>query len=186
MSARGLTAPEQVAIESQQLRIAHLLEIHFSTVDRATTWGSALAWGGNTYLATGGLLSLPDIEESMDIRSGAVSIVLSGVNQSSIATALTENFIDRRVVIMRGFLDTANNWSVNPRIIFDGRIDSWRIAEDVDEGYSTVTWSVSSHWVDFERSSGRTTNYQEAKINSPGDDFFKFSAEISEITWGLV
>lgn len=180
-----MTAAAIAASASQQQRIVYFVELYFSTIERATTWGRNITWGGNTYLAGGNLLTLPDIEESVGIQSGSASIVLSGVNQSSIAIALTENFIDRRVVIMRGFIDVNDQIIIDPVIQFDGRIDSWSLAEDVDNGTSTITWVAASHWIDFERTSGRTTNDKEHQVLFPGDKFFEFSGETVELSWGV-
>ena len=172
-------------IAKKQLRMVHFLELYFATVERACTWGRHLTWGGNTYLATGSLLSLPDIDESVEMRSNSASIVLSGVDQASIAIALTENFIDKRVVIRRGFIDPADQLIIDPVIKFDGRIDSWGLAEDADDGTSTITWLAASHWVDFERTAGRTTNDKEHQVIFPGDKFMEFAAETIDLKWGV-
>lgn len=184
MANRGMTPAVLAEIAKKQLRIVHFLEMYFATTERACTWGRHLTWGGNTYLAAGNLLTLPDISESTAMQAGSVDIVLSGVNQANIAVALTENFIEKRVVIRRGFIDTADQLIIDPVIKFDGRIDSWRLAEDADNGTSTITWTAASHWVDFERTNGRTTNDKEHQVLFPGDRFFEYAAETVDMKWG--
>ena len=186
MPARGMTAAAIAASASQQQRIVYFVELYFSTIERATTWGRSITWGGNAYMAGGNLLTLPDIEESVEIQSSSASVVLSGVNQANIAIALTENFIDKRMVIMRGFIGTNDQLIIDPVIQFDGRIDGWSLSEDVDNGTSTITWVAASHWVDFERTAGRATNDKEHQVLFPGDKFFEFSGETVDIKWGAV
>jgi len=97
-----------------------------------------------------------------------VSIQLSGVVQDSIALLLSNNYIDRRVVIYKGFYKRGRV-VVDPISIFDGRADSPVIEEDPGSGKCTVTLSAAQHWIDFERLPGRHTNDAEEQIFFPGD-----------------
>lgn len=184
MASRGMSTAMLTEIAKQQLRLFHLVEMYFASTGYLTTGHRNLVWNGNTYSALGNLLSFGEIAESADIRAGSINIVLSGVNQANIATALTENFIERRVVIRRGFLNAADHIIVDPVILFDGRIDSWDLNEDVTSGTSTITWKAASHWVDFERAAGRRTNNEDQQVWFPGDKGFEFAAQNDEIRWG--
>lgn len=184
MANRGMSAAMLAEIAKPQLRLFHLVEMYFTTIGYLTTGRRNIVWNGNTYSALGNLLSFGDVAESADIRAGSINLVLSGVNQANIATALTENFIDRRVVIRRGFLDASDIIIVDPIILFDGRIDSWDLNEDVTTGDSTVTWKAASHWIDFERISGRRTNNEDQQVSFPGDKGFEYAAQTEEIRWG--
>lgn len=184
MAGRGMSAAMLAEIVKQQLRLFHLVEMYFSTAGYLTTSSRNIVWSGNTYSALGNLLSFGEVEESTDIRAGSLNITLSGVNQGNIATALTENFIERRVVIRRGFRDAADQVIIDPVILFDGRIDSWSLREDVMDGTSTITWQVASHWIDFDRVYGRRTNNEDQQVWFPGDRGFEFAAQTDDIRWG--
>lgn len=184
MPSRGMSAAMLTEIAKQQIRPVHFIELYFSTTEYLTTGRRNITWSGNTYSALGNLLDFGETDESTDMRAGSVNIMLSGVNQGNIAIALTENFIERRAVIRRGFLDASDQIIVDPIILFDGRIDSWGLSEDVTGGTSVITWSAASHWVDFERVSGRRTNNEDQNVWFPGDKGFEFAAQADEIRWG--
>lgn len=184
MAGRGMTAAMQTEVAQQQLRMFHLLELYFSVTGYLTTGNRDIVWGGNTYSALGNWLSFGEVDESADLRAGSVNIGLSGVNQANISTALTENFIERRAVIRRGFFDANNQVIIDPVILFDGRIDSWSLHEDVDNNTSTITWQAATHWIDFERAAGRRTNHDDQQVWFPGDRGFEFAAETDDIVWG--
>lgn len=184
MAGRGMSAAMLTEVAKQQLRVLHLLELYFSTTGYLTTARRNIVWAGNTYSALGNWLSFNEVEESTDIRAGSVNIMLSGVNQANVQSALTENFIERRAVIRRGFLDAGDQVIVDPIIIFDGRIDSWSLREDAAGGTSEITWQAASHWADFDRVYGRRTNNEDQQVWFPGDRGFEFAAQTDDIRWG--
>lgn len=184
MANRGMSGAMLAEIAKRQLRLLHLVEMYFSATSYLTTAPRNIVWGGNTYGALGNLLSFGEVEESTDIRAGSVAIELSGVNQGNVATALTENFIDRRIIIRRGFRDASDQIIIDPVSIFDGRIDSWSLREDVMAGTSTIAWQTASHWIDFDRIYGRRTNNEDQQGWFPGDKGFEFAAQADDLRWG--
>ncbi len=186
MANRGMSAAMLSEIAGQKIRIFHLLELYFSTVGYLTTARRNIVWNGNTYHALGNWLSFGEVEESTEIRSGTMNVTLSGVNQANIQMALTENFIERSVIVRRGFLNATDQIVIDPLVIFDGRVDSWSLTEDVVQGTSTIVWQAASHWIDFDRTYGRRCNSEDQQIFFPGDRFFEFAAQTDEIRWGRV
>lgn len=184
MANRGMSGAMLTENAKQQTRPFHLIEFYFSTTDYLTTARRNIPWNSINYIALGNLLSFSDLEESTEIRAGSFNVVLSGVNQANIAVALTENFIERRIVIRRGLLDVNDAIVVDPVILHDGRIDGWNLNEDVTNGTSTIKWNAASHWIDFERVAGRRTNNEDQQVWFPGDKFFEFAAQNDEIRWG--
>ena len=185
---RGMTAAVAAEIAGGAVRLFHLVELRFDSGTQFRTDAHRdIAWGGNTYAGDGNLLSVGEVSESVDIRTGQLRLSLSGVAQANIATALSEPYTDREVFIYRGFLDAADYVIVNPYLHYAGRIDTFGIDEDPDQGASTVSWTVASHWVDFEKTGGRRTNHADQGHLFPGDEGFAFSSQVAtDITWGRV
>lgn len=164
----------------------HLFELY---LDGATTYATdayrSIDWNGNTYPALGHFLEYSGIEEAGDLTITQASVQLSGVDQTLIAAILAYEYIDRRLVIRKGFLDGSEAVLIDPLPIFDGRVDSPAIEEDPTDGRCIVTISASSHWIDFERTPGRHTNHEEQQIWFPGDLGFEYVSQLNrQITWG--
>ena len=189
MSGRGLSAAALTQINAAQNAPFHLFEAYFdSGTAYATDAARDVAWGGHTYLANGNLLGFSGVQESADLQVTEAQVQLSGVDQTWVALVLAENYIDRRIVIYKAFLDTATDaLIVDPGAIFDGRMDSPTIEEDPGSGKCTVTLTATSHWVDFERRPGRHTNLAEQKSFFPTDTAFRYVTEQTRtITWGAL
>lgn len=186
MSGRGASASVEAAVALAANRPIHLFELY---LEGATTYATdayrSIEWSGNTYAALGHFLGYDAIEESSDMVISQARISLSGVDQTLIAAVLAYEYIDRRLVIRKGFLAGSEAVIIDPLPIFDGRIDAPEIAEDPDAGTCTVTISASSHWIDFERAPGRHTNHEEQQIWFPGDLGFEYVAQLNrQIKWG--
>lgn len=188
MANRGMTQAAREEAAKAQNQPVHLFEAHFdSAVSRVTDADRNIEWAGNTYAAVGNLLTFSSIRESAEARIDSVTVQLSGVSQEWIAAVLAETYIDRRLVIYKGFRDTRGNIIVDPVAIFDGRMDAPVIGEDPDEepGRSIVHLEASSHWSDFERKPGRRTNDAIQRLHFPGDAFFDHvSATSRQVFWG--
>lgn len=152
---------------------------------------NTIAWNrknypqGNTYVAQGHFLGFSGLSETLDMRIPTVNLSLSAVDQTWIAIALTKQYIDRRLVIYKAFIDYVNGVVSSPVIVFDGRMDGMPISDDPDAGKCIITVSATNQWSDFERRPGRHTNDQEQQILFSGDKFFEFSSQINKQSkWG--
>ena len=114
-----------------------------------------------------------------------VTISLSAVDQSWIAIALLKQYIDRRCVIYKGFIDYVNGLVTNPLVIYAGRLDSMSISDDPDNDTCTIAVTATNQWGDFQCARGRHTNPSEQQIFFPGDMFFQFAGPVNkQIKWG--
>ena len=67
-------------------------------------------------------------------------------------------YLNRRVSIYRAHINPETGTIIGePYLFFKGLISKGTIKEDVNKG-STITWTLTSHWGDFQRVSGRYTN----------------------------
>ena len=138
-----------------------------------------------TYIPQSDLISIAAIEEDANFQIGEVRITLSGVTGAQIAQLLGSPYLDRAVKIWRGLFDSEYNVVGDPVLIFDGKISGAAIEDNPAGGKSTVSITVSSQWVDFERRNGNKTNDAEQQFRFPGDKGLEFAAEtIRNIEWG--
>ena len=90
---------------------------------------------------------------SISFASAEVESILS--NRSSNTYA---RYINRDVFIYKAHIDKDTGAIIgNPYLLFKGIIASGKISEDPAK-QSVVTWSITSHWGDFQRVSGRITS----------------------------
>ena len=144
MSQRSASADVLAEMALAANRPIHLFELYLSG---ATTYATdayrTVTWNGNDYPALGNFLEFDGVEEVSDLTITQCRVQLSGVDQTLIAAILGYEYIDRRMVIRKGFLTSAEAVMVDPLPIFDGRVDSPEIAEDPDSGTCTVSLSAS-------------------------------------------
>lgn len=189
MAGRGMSSAMLAEIDKEQVYFFNLLEFEWpEDTDYLTDHPRELEWNGNTYLSTGDLLAVPTVSEQGNIQVNTVTLKLSGVNQSNVSKALSVNFIDVPVVIRRGFFDSSDHSIISdPIVLFKGYISTFGITEDITSGDSTLTWTLTSHWVDFERKNGRQTNDSLHRELYPGDRFFEYAGQtVEDFKWGRV
>lgn len=185
MADRGASSAALAEIAKSANEPVHLFELYLDgqTV-RLTDAYRTISWNANDYIAAGQLIGFDGLEESTRVEVTQARVSLSGVLQDNIALVMSNNYIDRRLVIYKAFLSGAGV-VIDPIAIFDGRCDAPTIDEDPDSGKCTVTIAASQHWVDFERIPGRHTNDAEQQIHYPGDKGFQFVSNLNrEIKWG--
>ena len=140
---------------------------------------------GETYEGAGTLLSVGDIEDTMEIKSTNLTVSLSGMDSTVMNLALSEDVQNRKIFLYMGFMMGGANESAGEMVMFSGRMSSVTVADDPESG-STITISAENRLVDLNRPSNlRYTNASQQVIAS-GDTGFKYVQAIQgkEIMWG--
>jgi len=184
MADRGMTAAVITEAEKAQNRPFNLVEIFFTTgtvyftdSDRNITWNS------NTYLAAGSFLSFSEINEQNALTVSDIEVQLSGVDRTYLTTILDETFMDRDLIIRKGFINDLNAVVVDPIIIYSGKMDQPNIIESSDG--CTISVTVANLFVDFNKTNARFTNDESQKLFFPSDNGFQYAHQvIKEINWG--
>ena len=168
-------------LKGTSLYLADLIELQLSTTQYLTSaeinlqFDSATApdSGNNTYLAQGQFLKYSNIKETADLRISTVNLEFTAVDLTTVALLMSNDFIDKRVVIYSVVMDADYEWttnvvpSANAYMLFDGRISGYGINQ-TNEG-ATIDLSTASQFADFEKIKGRRTNSQSQQIYFPGD-----------------
>jgi hypothetical protein len=79
------------AITSNQLALCWLLDLQLiSGIEYVWSGFGSVVWNGNTYRGIGDLGSVGEISESSDVRATGTTIMLSGINPTSLAESLAD------------------------------------------------------------------------------------------------
>lgn len=180
---RSIHADVITALESDSVRMAHLITMYFSSTLYLTDYAVDLSYDGNTFEAIDGLMGASDPTETKDLRVNSISLIMSGVGQSFISIFLGQNWVNRRVVLQKVCLNADSSVIGTPITLFDGQISQFDINET--DNTAEVNISIASHWADFERKAGRMTNNNSQQYYFNGDVGFEFAANsVQQIKWG--
>ena len=184
MADRGMTSAVLTEIAKSQNQPFHLIEVFFdSGTVYMTDHNTPITWNSNTYLAGGQFITFSDINESNAITVSDIELQLSGVDRTFLVQILSENFMDRSVIIRKGFMNTSQAVIADPIIVYAGKMDEPTIVES-SEG-CTVSVKVANLFVDFLKTTGRYTNDESQKLFFPTDNGFQYAHQIiKEINWG--
>ena len=185
--ARGLTSAVKTELATGTIEPVLLMEFGFATPIYLTNASfditSSVSGSSRTYLANGHLKSVTNINETNTPTKNSLAISLSGVDQTYISVALAENIINDTVSIYRGFLDANLALIADPFLLFYGTIDEYKISDNTTTANLILT--ITSHWGNFSKTSGRTTTDNSQQRFFSGDKGMEFSAlTVKDIKWG--
>ncbi len=185
--ARGLTSAVKTELATGNINPVLLIEIEFSTPVYLTNASfditSSVSGTSRTYASNGHLRGITGVSETNKPTKNSLALTLSGVDQTYIALALSENIINKEVYVYRGFLDANQAIIADPFLLYDGQIDTFSIQET--ETDSTVNIGIVSHWADFDKVQGRKTNNTSQQRFFSTDVGMDFSSQtVQDIKWG--
>jgi hypothetical protein len=180
---RSLAGAITSAITNSNLTVCFLVDLDFSSGHiYYTNGGKAIVYGGNTYLAVGGLGGINTISETSNLESKGLSLTLSGIDPNHIAIALGENYQGRSAKIYFALLDS-NHELVSAHLMFTGRMDVMSI--NLGET-ATISLSIEHQLIDAGRPKIRRFTYEEQKIRDATDEGLQYVVAIEnlDINWG--
>jgi len=185
--ARGLTSAVKTELATGNINPVHLIHLNFSTpvylTDCSFDLTSSISGTSRTYTASGHILGLSNTQEGTEPIKNSLTLNLSGVDQTYISIALNENIINDTVQIFRGFLNSTNGLIADPFLLYEGFIDQYSIEDDTST--AGIGLSITSHWGNFEKVSGRRSSDNSQQRFFSGDKGFEFSAlTVQDIRWG--
>jgi hypothetical protein len=187
--ARDITTAFKNSIEGSVVKPIVGIELEFSdgTLRFWNGYGNlTMTAGGSSKVFTGAgdMLGVSEIEESSTLSMSGVTLTLSGIKSSIIATALGANYTNRKGAIYLGLFDTSSNVIADVYTIFKGNMDVMNIQEGADT--CLITLKLESRLITFEKSSNRMYTLEDQKVDFPNDVGFEFIPDLQdkEITWG--
>ena len=187
--ARGLTTAVKNELATGVIDPVLLIEIDFNTPVYLTNASfdltSSVSGSSRTYVSNGHFKNITGINETNKPTKNTLSLSLSGVDQTYIQIALSENIINTEVYIYRGYLDTSNALIADPFLLFFGTIDEYKITDTTET--SNLVLQITSHWGNFSKTSGRVTTDNAQQRFFSGDKGMEFAALTArDIKWGRV
>ena len=184
---RGLTSAVKTELATGNIDPILLVELGFSSAVYFTNASfnltSNVSGVSRTYVSGGHLKSITGVSETNTPTRNTLGISLSGVEQSYVSIALNENIINDSVYIYRGYLDSNQALIADPFLLFFGTIDDYKITDNTST--SSVLLTVTSHWGNFSKTSGRTTTDNSQQRFFSNDKGMEFSAlTVKDIKWG--
>jgi hypothetical protein len=169
--------------DNQQLFLAVKAEFDSGTV---YLWSGDynLSIGGNTYLGAGTLLSISNIEDTLELKSSGLSISLAGMNETILDLALTENYQNRFITVYLGYLQGGTDTVAGTMTLFKGRMQSMTINDDPNG--STISVDAENRLIDLQRPSNLRYTKASQEYVATGDTCFNRvqSLQDKEIIWG--
>jgi len=187
MAGRGFNSTAKDESVKSFNSIATLVEVLVdpSNPTYLTDFARDISHDAKTWLSAQGMLSVSTITENNSNGIEQCSLSLSAIPEDFVNLFLDYDYIDRSVKIHKVFLAKDGTVLGNSRLIFDGRIDKPVIKHDFEGRTASIGITASSHWIDFQRKSGRFTNDTHQQLYFSGDECFKYSVDYEkEITWG--
>ena len=180
--SRGLSTAVKTQLASGSFGMAHLVKLELNSTYYYTDFSSDIVDGSDTYSANGFLLGIDAITESSSINISALSLELSGVNQTIISDVLNNGHLHRAVTVKRTILDNSSV-VVGSFALYSGFIEGLSISDSGEN--SRIVFSTANHWADFERRAGRKTNDESQQHFFNGDKCFEFAPQAGKgLSWG--
>ena len=190
--ARPLHADTIAEIEKEGIYVFHLIEFLFDGgTDRFTTAHKDLVYKGETYIASANFISFGDINETDRLEISSMTFSVTSVNQGLLATALSSDTINRKIILYRGLLNPVTYAIINdPLVVYTGLVSTFSVTEQPG-GRSTLIWKTGSVLADFSRTAGRRTNHQDQEayiairgLSGPDDGFEFAHVNNFNLKWG--
>jgi len=148
-----------------------------------TGYGS-ITIDGETFSPGGDILSVSSISENGEVQANGVTISLSGLSASLVASALTTAYQGRDCNVYVGVLNDSGAVISDPIKIFAGKMDVLTVEDNGDTAQISVT--AESKLIDLERSRQRRYTSEDQKIDYPNDKGLDFIAGLQDktVVWG--
>ena len=183
--SRTLPTGMVAKLTAGEVELFHALELQFSTTiylwtgigdkDLTPENGSE-----NTYLGVGNLLQIGQPSEALDLSAQGLNLSLSGLDNSILSAALSENYQGNLAKLYLGIVGVSNMAE-----IFSGYMDVMTINEEASA--VNISLSIESRLIDLERP--RVARYTKSSHQSisgnSGDKFFNFLTDIQDkkVVW---
>jgi len=184
------------------------LQLYFDTQTLKFWTGLGdLTVDGHTYVGSGSMIQISELNETADISAQGATITLSGIPSNVLSLALSEPYQGRLCKIFFGVLDINGSRllqedgelvlnengrpiELSPRAedviaeVFTGYIDMMNIDEGPET--STISVEVESRLIDLQKPRARRYTHESQRSRFPNDKSFEFIEDLQDkkFQWG--
>lgn len=184
--ARGLSATLLSHLEGSSFTVASTVSITTGgTTYRFTNLPHDIEIASETYTSSSAFLGIGSIEENMDLVVNSCSVAFSALDSTIVTNFGNSNIINAPVQMDMIFLDPTDLTTIigDPVIMFKGKVKNYTITDEPNQSILALT--VTSIFVNFQKTSGRRTSFSNFQREHPTDKGMEFSHEaLQNIPWG--
>lgn len=182
---RSMTSAAKAAFTQMNFPALVLVELQFGTgTVRVCNAGYAFPWGGFDWIGLGQLGSVDGISEGASLQMYGCGLTLSGIPPEYISEMMTPADYQGKTAIIR-LAPLTDDYQIiaDPVVVFKGRMDTC----DIQLGQTaTITLTVESRLVDWERPRTRRYNDADQQAAHPGDKGMQYVDQMvsKDLKWG--
>lgn len=172
--ARSLHNDFDTAVQTDEVHPILLAKINTSGGDvRVWTGIGDLTYDSETYVGTGTIGGVTELQEKTDLSANGLGFTLSGVPSDMISTALSEVEQGRVCTLWLALLNTSTEALINnPYELFSGFTDVTVISESGDT--SSIVINAENRMISLERTKVRRYTDEDQQSEHSGDQGFEF------------
>jgi|TARA_R110000787_G_scaffold65558_2_gene147472 hypothetical protein len=173
----------RLGADHQELFFAVKAEFDTDTIALWSGQGD-ITISGLEYTGAGGLLSVSDITEDTEIKSSGLTVMITGLDSTILSYALNEQYQNRPITILMGYLMGGANESAGTLTLFKGRMVSLGI-NDNPVG-ANISISCENRLVDLSKPSNYRYTKETQNYLYPNDVGLNRVALLAdkEVVWG--
>lgn len=188
---RGLSDAQNTYLAGDALLVITLIDINLFGQSNLhfTDAPFDVDYDGRTYFAQGNFMSVSESQETADIQTTNINLVISALDGDMVTKLARSEQINEQVIVYKAFFDPTNYNLIgdssgdNALIVFKGNIAGYQIKDSADT--ATITLEITSQFNNFNRTSGRRSNLGSFQREFPTDYFMQYSHEtLADIRWG--
>lgn len=171
------------ALESFKFKPCYFVDIMFDDPVHFTSLYTSKTYNGTEYIGLGNLGKVSRISENSELEPQQMSIVIAGVTGASLASALTDPYINRDVRVYVGMLDDQGALIADTAMTyFVGKVDELKVEQGKNAHIEVIARDRLADW-NRPRIERYTNAAQQAKY--PGDKGLEFVSQVAdkEIIW---
>lgn len=170
---------------ADQQTIFFAVKAEFDT-DDILVWSGTdeLIIGSDTYQGAGSLLEIGGVEDTTELKSSGLTVSISGMDTTVLDYALSENYQNRVITLLMGFLMGGSNESAGTLTLFKGRMTNLSITDSPDGALIQV--NAENRLIDLKRPSNlRYTKNSQRYVDANDTGFNRVNKiQDMEIVWG--
>ena len=183
--SRDTTAAVDAALAADNVRWICFVKLEFdSGTHYYTNAPYNFTWDGQTWTGLGRLGSINPIHETDSLEANGLQLILSVVDSTIAALALSEHYQGRPGSVWLAPLSEGYGVLADPVLLFRGRMDAMPISLGKQ---ANIGLTIESRLADWDRPRVRRYNNADQQAEYAGDRGFEFVEALVEkqILWGV-
>jgi len=173
---RIVNSGNDTLLQSDGITACFMVDLDFASGHVYLSDGiSEIVYAGNTYLPTGQFGGIDAVDETLDGTPRPVTLVLSGLDASTVATARDEVYKNRSATIYLAGINATTGQLVDvPEVVWEGRMNKMTLR--TGKGLGSIALSCENRM----RREPRVARYTDAdqQFWHAGDKFFSFQNQM--------